>query len=118
MTTKRSMVGALAALLVAIAMFGAGCLVGGNAAAHPAVLIGDGYVGADQATFQVGDASYGFNSSVSWTDSAGSFHDHGWPECLPKTQPVKGVRFEVAKFWAGNVGLEPVVWVDCQSFHG
>ena len=117
MTTKRSIVGALAALVVAIAMFGAGFLVGANAASHPAVLIGDGYVGADQATFQVGDTSYGFNSSVSWTDSAGSFHDRGWPECLPRIQSVTGVRFEVTTFWAGNVGLTPVVWVDCQSFH-
>ena len=113
MTTKHRITAGLAALLVAVAVFGAGYLAGGTAATHPTVYVGDGYVGADQATFQVGDTSYGFNSSVSWTDSAGSFHDRGWPACLPKVHEVKGVHFAGAVIWAGGVGLSSVVWVDC-----
>ena len=115
MTTKLAIMAGLAALLVAAAVFGSGYLAGDHAAIHPSVLVGDGYVGADQASFQVGDTWYGFQSSVSWTDSAGSFHESGWPACLPRIQAVSGVRFEVTTFWAGNIGLSPVVWVDCQA---
>jgi len=72
-------------------------------------------VGADQASFQVGDTWYGFESSVSWTDSAGSFHDSGRPECLPMLQEVTRVRFAATTTWVGQVGVAHVVWVDCQS---
>ncbi len=116
MTMKHGIMAGLAALVVAVAMFGAGFLAGGNAATHPTVYVGDGYVGADVATFQVGDTAYGFRSSVNWTDSAGSFHDGGWPACLPKVQAVTGVRFERTTVWAGNIGFTQVVWVDCQAY--
>ena len=115
MTTKHSIIAGLAALVVAVALFGSGYATGNHAASHPTVLVGDGDVGADQATLQVGDTYYGFRSSVSWTDSAGSFHDQGWPACLPRLQAVTGVRFEGATLWAGNVGFTSVVWVDCQA---
>jgi hypothetical protein len=115
MTTRRRSLGALVALLIVGAAFAAGYRVGGDSAAHPPVYIADGHVGADQASFQVGDTTYGFDSSVSWTDSAGSFHDSGWPGCLPKLQLVTGVRFAAAALWVGQVGVSPVVWVDCRS---
>ena len=115
MTTKHGIMAGLAALLVAFALFGAGYLARGHDATHPTVFVGDGYVGADQASFQVGDTWFGFQSSVSWTDSSGSFHDSGWPACLPRIQAVTGVRFEGATLWAGNTGFSSVVWVDCQS---
>ena len=64
----------------------------------------DGYVGADVASFQVGDSTYGFRSSVAWTDRAGTEHDHGWPDCLPRLQSVEGVRFGGAIVWHGSSG--------------
>jgi hypothetical protein len=115
MTTKQRSLSAVVAVVIAVAAFGAGYVIGGDNAAHPPVYTADGYVGADQASFQVGDTTYGFESSVSWTDSAGSFHDGGWPECLPKLQEVAGVRFAAATLWVGQVGASEVVWVDCQS---
>ena len=115
MTTRRRSLGALIALLFVGAVFAAGYRVGGDSAAHPRVYIADGHVGDDQASFQVGDTTYGFVSSVSWTDSAGSFHDSGWPGCLPKLQQVTGVRFAAAALWVGQVGVSPVVWVDCEG---
>jgi hypothetical protein len=51
---------------------------------------------------------------VSWTDSAGFFHDSGWPDCLPKLQAVTGVRFATLTTWVAQVGIAQVVWVDCQ----
>lgn len=118
MTTKQRITAALVVLLIAVATFGVGYRMGGDSAIHPTVYTADGYVGADVASFEVGDMYYGFRSSVSWTDSAGSFHDSGWPECLPKIQTVKGVRFAGTTLWAGNVGLASVVWVDCQPHAG
>ncbi len=115
MITKQRALGALVVVLLAVAAFGAGYRVGGDNAAHPPVYVADGYVGADQASFQVGDTSYAFASSVSWTDDAGSFHDSGWPACLAKLQAVSGVRFAAATTWVGAIGLAHVVWVDCQD---
>jgi hypothetical protein len=106
--------GAAIALLIAVAAFGAGYWIGGDRLGHAPVYTGDGYVGADQASLQVGDTWYGFESSVSWTDSAGSFHDSGWPDCLPKLQAVTGVRFAALTTWVAQVGIAQVVWVDCQ----
>ncbi len=115
MTTKERTLAVLAGVLIAGAAFGAGYRIGSDSAAHPTVYTADGYVGGDMASFQVGDTTYGFRSTVNWTDSAGSFHSSGWPECLPKTQTVKGVRFAGAVLWVGNIGVSSVLWVDCQT---
>jgi hypothetical protein len=112
---KKPRTSVLAVVLIVFAAFGVGFGIGGYAGTHPPVYTADGYVGADVASFQVGDTTYGFRSSVSWTDSAGSFHDSGWPECLPRLQAATGVRFAGATMWAGNVGSAQVVWVDCQT---
>jgi hypothetical protein len=113
--TKKRRTWALAGVLIAVAALGAGYLIGADAGAHPPVYTASGYVGADQASFLVGDTTYGFRSSVSWTDSVGSFHDSGWPQCLAKLKEVAGVRFAATTIWVGQVGISQVVWVDCQS---
>lgn len=105
----------VAALLVVVVVFGAGYWIGGERAMHLPIHTADGYVGADQASFQDGGVTYGFESSVAWTDRTGAVHDVGWPECLPKLQEVKGVRFAAAVLWYGNSGVARVVWVDCQN---
>ena len=115
MTAKQRTLAVLAAVVVTLTAFGVGYAVGGNNATHPPVFVADGHVGADQASFQVGDTTYGFESSVSWTDSTGSYHPDGWPACLPKLQTVSAVRFAGATLWAGSVGQAQVVWVDCQT---
>jgi hypothetical protein len=102
-------------LLAVVVAFGAGYWTGGERAMHLPIYTADGYVGADQASFQVGDVTYGFESSVAWTDQAGAEHDSGWPECLPKLQEVKGVRFSAAVLWHETSGIARVVWVDCQK---
>jgi hypothetical protein len=103
------------ALLAVVLVFGAGYWVGGERALHLPTYIGDGYVGADQASFQVGDTWYGFESSVAWTDGSGAEHSEGWPACLPKLHDVKHVRFAGAVMWHGGSGEATVVWVDCQN---
>jgi hypothetical protein len=105
------------ALLALAVVFAAGYWLGGERALHLPIYTGDGYVGANQASFPVGDTTYGFESSVAWTDKTGAEHDSGWPECLPQLHDVKGVRFSGAILWHGDSGIARVVWVDCQD-HG
>jgi len=94
--------------------FGAGYQFGGSGRTQLAVYTADGYVGADQASFVVGDTTYGFSSSVAWRDETGSEHDRGWPACLPKLQTVHAIRFGAAMVWHGSQGIASVLWVDCQ----
>ena len=103
------------ALLAIVVVFGAGYWIGGQQALHLPIYTADGYVGADQASFLVGDTTYGFESSVAWTDTAGSEHPDGWPDCLPKLHEVKHVRFSGAVLWHGSSGEARVTWVDCQT---
>jgi hypothetical protein len=115
MTTRPWTLAVVAAVLITVAAFGAGFAFGNNAASHPTVLTGDGYVGADQASLEASGRWYGFRSSVRWTDGSGAYHEAGWPACLPRLQSVTGIRFAGATLWAGNVGSADVIWVDCQT---
>ena len=99
--------------LALILGFGGGYMAAAQNA-HVPVFTADGYVGADQASFVIGDTTYGFRSSVAWRDAAGSEHDSGWPACLPKLQAVQDVRFAGAVLRYGTTGAAEVVWVDCQ----
>jgi hypothetical protein len=114
-TTKQQTLGLLVTAIAVVAAFGAGYVVSGVNGAHPPVYTGAGQVGEHKASFQVGDTTYGFEDSVAWTDSAGSFHDSGWPECLPKVQSITGIRFAATTLWVGNIGVAKVMWVDCES---
>jgi hypothetical protein len=115
MTTRWQPLVVLVVAVAVVAAFGAGYIVAGANGAHPLVYTAGGQVGEDQASFQVGDTTYGFEDSVAWTDSTGSFHDGGWPDCLPKLQAVTGIRFAATTLWVGNVGVAKVLWVDCAS---
>ena len=113
---SRKLSAALAvAVLVVAAAFGAGCRIGGDRALHLPIYTADCHTGADVASCQVGDWWYGFRSTVDWTDSTGSLHDQGWPDCLPRMSEVKAVRIAAAVLWVGGSGISPVVWVDCQG---
>src|SRR3954466_12143820 len=103
MSKEHRRIGLMGAALIALAAL-AGYWVGVETTSHPPIYVGDGYVGADRASLRVGDTTYGFRSSVSWTDSSGSFHDDGWPDCLPTLHEVTGVRFAGTVTWVGQAG--------------
>ncbi|MGD0248662.1 MAG: hypothetical protein ABSB75_06370 [Candidatus Limnocylindrales bacterium] len=105
----------LALLLTAAGAFVVGYRIGGDRAIHITIYTGDGRTSDDMASLQVGDRFYAFRSNVAWTDSTGSFHEDGWPECLPKGSDVKNVRFAAAVLWVGDVGISPILWVDCRQ---
>jgi len=110
---RRDRLLALAAVL-AIVSFGAGYAARSAGRVDLVIYTGNGYVGADQATFQAGETSFGFESSVAWTDRTGTEHTSGWPDCLPKLQAVTGIRFGAAMVWHESIGFEQVLWVDCR----
>lgn len=105
---------AVAAVIALALAFGLGSV---RATEHLGLTIyeGNGYVGADVASFQVGDTWYAFRSTVAWTDTAGAEHPGGWPACLPRLQSVEGVRFGGAVVWHGDSGEALVLWVDCRG---
>jgi hypothetical protein len=105
----------VAAVLALGLSFALGYVVRNSQPIGLTVYTASGQVGADGASFQVGDTTYGFESSVAWTDAAGAEHESGWPDCLPKLQSVQGVRFGGAVVWHGDQGLAQVLWVDCRA---
>jgi hypothetical protein len=115
MTIRQRTALAVLFVLVGVGTFVAGIWVGDYRATHPQIYVADGYVGQNVASFDVGGTTYGLRSSVNWTDKLGAFHDGGWPDCLPRTQAVTGVRLAVATLWTGDVGEAQVVWIDCQG---
>jgi hypothetical protein len=113
LSMKRRSILFLCGILVVAVLFAAGWFTRGLAGAR--VYVGSGYVGDAVATLFVGEDAYGFRSSVNWTDSRGSFHDGGWPDCLPHLQNVSGIRFAGETQWVGGIGTDEVVWVDCST---
>ena len=113
--TKKLLPMLMVVVVVAVAAFGVGYWIRGDGEMHPPIYTADCSTGAAVASCQVGDTTYGFRSTVSWTDSTGSFHDDGWPECLPHMQTAKAVRFAANVVWVGSMGTSRILWVDCQS---
>ena len=100
---------------VGVVAFGVGLVLGGTGilGVHPAMLVGDGYVGDHVATLSSGGTAYGLRASVAWTDEGGSFHDSGWPSCLARPGAVSGVKFAGSLVWHEDSGIATVLWVDC-----
>lgn len=111
---SRALIGVAAVLALGLSFaFGYGVRDSGHV--ELTIYTANGQVGADVASFQVGDTTYGFRSNVAWTDEAGAEHPDGWPACLPRLQSVAGVRFGGAVVWHGNTGEALVLWVDCRA---
>jgi hypothetical protein len=68
------------------------------------------------ATAMLADGtSFGFQGTVPWKSTDGSWHDGDWPACLPRLGSAKDVRFGGIKL-PGNSdspGDWTVLWVDC-----
>jgi hypothetical protein len=116
MTIGRSRALIVVAALLALGLaFALGYAIRDSGHVELTTYTANGQVGADVASFQVGDTTYGFQTSVAWTDAAGAEHPDGWPDCLPRLQAVQGVRFGGAVIWHGNTGYAQVLWVDCRA---
>lgn len=114
-STKSKVLGAAcAAALVAVAF--SSYAVGSGREQRTNVLVGDFYVGAEQATGDIDGWVYGFTDSVSWIDPDGSFHQSGWPTCLDTVGTTERVSFgELPATGPQGSSWRQVVWVDCRG---
>lgn len=102
-----------AGLLVAAS---AGYLLASHRSSNVTELTGRPQVGDHVATIYVDDWAYGVLDSVPWLDSADSFHDGGWPECLGSVGNNPLVRFGATLVTLPNdISIRVVVFVDCRS---
>lgn len=92
-----------------------GYLAGRSQGQQVQVLRGTAQVGDHVASIQVGDWAYGVSDSVAWYDAAGSWHEGGWPECLPQVTEVAAVRFAATTVTRPDGStFRPVAYVDCR----
>lgn len=105
----------VAALVVAVLLFGAGFGVGRwvVAADDPTVLIGGGLLVDGGGQLWAGGTGYNLQPSVAWRDTGGSEHANGRPACLTPNAENMGVRFRGWIDSAQSDGKAWVVWVDC-----
>ncbi len=102
-----------AGLLIAVS---AGYLLGSHRSSNVTELTGRAQVGDHVAPIYVDDWAYGVLGSVAWLDSAGSFHEGGWPECLGGVGNNPLVRFGATPVTLPNdTSIRAVVFVDCRS---
>jgi hypothetical protein len=79
-------------------------------------LTGSAHSAEGAITIEADGWSYGVPMDGSWTDSQGSLHDRGRPECLPpSTSLIKDVHFAAMNVSAAGIGWRPVVWVGCNG---
>jgi len=104
---------AAAALLIALAAI-AGWTIGiqrGSTTLRSAMV----YSVDSISTVPIDGWTYGIPSDVAWTDAAGSFHQNGRPDCLPKaTELIGPITFATVDASAGGTSWRQVVWVSCR----
>src|SRR5215218_5354548 len=106
--TKRStsvVVSALVALLVGVALG----VVLDRKGSDP-WLEGRGRIGDRQLSVDVEGWTYGASGSIpSWVDSAGTWHDSGWPDCLTgRAGSTQTIRFIAPSVDADGHGFRPI----------
>lgn len=101
-----------------VAVLGAGAGLFAAQSAAPADLTwqeGPAEVGVAAMTVQVDGWEYAAAGSVPrWVDEAGTWHDGGWPTCLPTGPGTVTVRFAAARVAVDGAETRPVVAVDCR----
>ena len=102
-------------LLALLAALVVGYLVGAHRTSVTNVVSGTAQVGDRVATITTDGYSYGINQSVAWIDAAGSFHEDGWPSCLPSPSTTLDVTFgwTLVTYPDGTSGRQ-VAYVDCR----
>lgn len=117
---RRGLVAVELVVVLLVATFGAGYVVGRAGATDYRIYTGDCWTGERMATCFADGIAWGVSGTVPWTDAGnvgrgGDGDPSSWPTCLPLTAEPKGVRF------AGAVlpitpGLHEatIVWVDCR----
>ena len=106
-------------ILVATAILAAtaGYAAAGGSRSGVSVLTGNAHSGIGQVSAEAPDGVvYAIPvDSVWWTDSKGSLHDNGRPECLPPVGKSGLVKFAAVQWTAEGMTQRSVVWVLCSN---
>ncbi len=73
------------------------------------------YSGDRQVSATVDGITYGFTDSVAWVDSSGSWHEAGWPACVPSRSQSLVTFGGAVVFGPTGAGSYQMVWVDCRK---
>lgn len=73
------------------------------------------YAGDGQVSATVGDITYGTAGEISWIDASGSWHDRGWPVCVPPRSQVRMTFGGALVKGPTGSGSYRVLWVDCRD---
>jgi hypothetical protein len=102
-------------LVLALFAF-AGYKIGREDGSRVTALEGNAYVGAHQASVKADGWVYGIADGVAWVDSAGGFHESGWPTCLGSIGTTVRIRFgEFPVTGPDGSASREVAWVDCRG---
>jgi hypothetical protein len=96
------------------AIFFAGFLIGKHQSGVKE-LTGRAYITSSAATVTVDGWSYGIYGVQFWIDSAGAWHDGGWPSCLRVGQRPMITFGAVPASMPDGISFKQVLWVDCRG---
>jgi hypothetical protein len=120
--TVRQSVGALVSLAIIVGIAGAiGYGIGARVGAGPRMSetkvfrAAPAYSGDRQASATVEGITYGFSDSVAWVDSSGSWHEAGWPACVPSRSQLQVTFGGAVVYGLTGAGSYQMVWVDCRT---
>jgi hypothetical protein len=122
MFTVRQSVAALIplAIIVGIAAtvgyaIGTGVLTGPRMSETKVFRAVPAYSGDRQVSATVDGITYGFSDSVAWVDSSGSWHEAGWPACVPARSGLRITFGGALVLGPTGTGQYQMVWVDCRK---
>ncbi len=120
--TARAAIAAFAALAVLIGLaggvgYGIGVRVGAGPRMSEIRVFRDApaHVGDAQASATGDGRTFGFNGEVPWVDASGSWHDAGWPSCLPRRAETRVTFGGATVYGPTGVGSARILWVDCRT---
>lgn len=102
--------------LLALSLALAGCANTSTPSKEVEILTGVAHSAEGAISIEAGDWTYGVPlDGVQWTDTNGTWHEDGRPECLPPVEGTVPVRFAAVEVTVDGVTWRPVVWVSCEG---
>lgn len=73
------------------------------------------YAGDGQVSATVDGVTYGVSGHVPWVDASGSWHEQGWPACVPPRSQLRLTFGGAVVLGPTGTGSYRMLWVDCRK---